>query len=253
MSTVSHFRYSCVSTIFITEKEKTRYIVPIDAVTFIKNVWMIAQCSPSWNNNTIRNRCEFQDEHDDIELLIPVTHLDYQYRNKYCATCNGVDNDSYRPWITEIYCDADLSSAINILSSVKRRKCNIFFRPHNDSLVSSCVNTYYDTSSDCRLSASLSKTWESRDAICEKEGNSSEHNHETEYFCYTCRSTSELLLNQKFCTVSLNDVTEIFPIFTAILDIDAVQKTMPQENKNTCDQGTQVFDAVMVSRLYIYI
>ena len=205
---------------------------------------MITRCKENWDDETVRQLCESQDFEDNIVLFIPVSYNNVPYRNKYCAQCSGIsDLSAVEPWVTEIYCDAELPLSKNILSVVKRRFCNVFVSPPAESSVTPCQTVHVNTPR-CNLTAKVSTSAKARNFTCNYP---SPMRNNIEHFCYECESEITLVLNDRLCSGDDFGQFVKFPPFSAILDITVAQNKHSQKGENLCEELIQVYDPEKVS------
>ena len=90
---------------------------------------MITKCESTANDEE-RELCENPASSDTIDSLFPVYYFGKNYRNKFCANCNGISDDPYLTnWRLEIFCyEPLLIQAENLKEIIKENRCNIFFR-----------------------------------------------------------------------------------------------------------------------------
>ena len=242
----------CSFTKFLIEKGSTKYEYPIDVLekTYLVNVWMISQCRIEERNDTLKQLCESPGIWGNFESVMPISDSVINYRNKFCAYCNGIDESTpLISWYIELYCDADLSSAKYILSDIIRRKCNLFFRPPENIPVEECAKlsrmvTDEITNKTCKLT--FQKSFNSIQFFdretCERDP---EPKH---YLCFACDEGHPWNKTGNMCFSDKGSIVPpVSPPFSAILDIDAISLAEIHKNPNEfCDTALQFYDNKLV-------
>ena len=137
------------------------------------SVWMVSRCTqPS----------ELSEKCTDQSLFLPVTdsHLNFTYRNVYCAMCNNVTMEQLELWQPQFYCnDRDVSN----FSKFEEIKSHCFIHDIvlEGSYTRSCIphintcpiNSNVDLKQDCihgpfDLKAALNKTRLFKNSACAK-------------------------------------------------------------------------------------
>lgn len=218
--------------------------------TYLINAWMISQCHTEERNDTLIQLCESPGIWDNFESVVPVSDSVINYRNKFCAYCNGIDESTpLISWYTELYCDADLSTAKYILSDIIRRKCNLFFRPPENVPVEECTNLLHMvtdgiTNKTCHLSfqKSFNRTVPIDKKTCERDPDPKH------FLCFVCDEGHPWNRTGTLCFSYMHDIyPPVSPPFSAILDIVAISSAQPSKNPHEfCDTTLQVYDNKLV-------
>ena len=232
----------------ISNLTETKYELPND-LQFIKSVWMITKCSSEMTNITLKKLCESSDSpgNNNIKSVVPVTDSVVHYKNQFCAECNGVHmSDKLKDWESEVVCDADLTSSKYFLPVLKRRKCNIFFRPPVNIPVEQCMSEWAFIEG-CDQSARFYNGIGVSNMSCNAAIGQTDVMHSM-YMCFTCNNTEYTPnLEVSFCSSHGGRfIKEISPPFTAILDLGALSKTDGVVEQQECDRATQLADEITV-------
>ena len=220
---------------------------------------MVTRCSSNVDNTTLRDMCENFEVQNTVDYVLPVTVSVLNYRNKYCAYCNGITDDALVDWILELYCDVDLSFTGQILDAVKRRKCNIFFYPPDNIVVSQCYRvTRNGTTAGCMTTVQgiYIEDDDTNDRLClPGQDRSFDAISQYQYMCYGCKTSySEISDFERGCFMPGNRIIDdLSPPFTAILDPNVLQSMADDPNTDNvkCDPTTQFEDLKMVILLSI--
>ena len=133
ISSYCYYRYACVVPQYLTSEEDTLYITAAD----VEPVW-ISKCDPwfrgLWEYSTIKELCENPGSVDSIESIVPVMGASHVFRNKYCAFCNNAIILTLEKFQMQIQCGELIPVTYkSILSTVRDKKCNIFYRSAKSS------------------------------------------------------------------------------------------------------------------------
>ena len=211
---------------------------------------MISKCNQMSANETIKESCENTNMNTNLELVVPVSDSVSNYRNKFCAYCNGVNASQIINWRVELYCDADLlTSRHNIISTIKRRKCNLFFAEEENIPVQLCQKTTrVQKSSGCVTTVQgpkLSGLGGSRCGFVK-------HPLKSTSVCHFCNTIGHLEQVNEICIVAKGDVVILTqPPYFAILDLGAINKRRLDKSQEGCDPSTQFDDEIYVSTFRI--
>ena len=226
----------------LTTEEETIFLNH-ENFNFIKNVWMVSLCTQTWVNETIKEFCENRNLRHNLELVVPVSDSRVNYRNKFCAYCNGVTASHIFNWEVEFYCHIDLSyRRKNFISAVKKHKCNLFFMPKGNMVIESCrKRTIIQKSTGCiktvrgpiRQSCGVFKAPFMLTSVCHY-CNTTDHLKKVDEICY---------LDSYF--FGREDRFAVTPPFLGILDLSALEtRTQTQQS---CDPLTEFDDKIAVS------
>lgn len=232
----------------ISNKTETKYELPSD-LHFIKSVWMITKCPSEMTNITLKKLCESSDslDNNNIKTVVPVTDSVVHYKNQFCAECNGVNMlDNLKDWVSEIVCDADLTSSRYFLPVLKRRKCNIFFRPPENIPTEQCMSEWAYIEG-CDQRARFNNENDVNNMSCNTAIGQIDVMHSM-FMCFTCNNTEYTSnLEVSFCSSHGGRfIKEISPPFTAILDLGAISKPDGVVEQQECDAATQLTDKITV-------
>ena len=238
-----NFSHECVETRMLTNANETRF-KNHKRKKFARKVWMISRCSAEWVNETIKESCENKNLRNSLDLVVPVSDSLVNYRNKFCAFCNGVTTSQILTWEVEFYCDVDLSSRRkNIISAIKIYKCNLFFMPKFNMSVQLCrKRTTVQNSMGCVTTA--------RGPI-KQSCAVFKHPSTLTSICHYCNTTEHLKEVDEICHLdSYFDLDGRYlggaaPPFFGILDLSAL-KTVAQ-TRRSCDPSTEFNDKIFVS------
>ena len=220
---------------------------------------MITGCTSETVTDELKSLCELPDTSENITHLIPVTSSNVHYRNKYCALCNDVSH--WIEWFAELYCDVNITLSPSLLSEVRKRKCNIFFRPPENTSVHICYKKGAQIS-HCSISYRLVSRKCSSDPFTVPY---------TSYFCYYCEAELDILINEldtfqgsieQLCLPPRNDpiIKIITPPFTALINLNVVQERKqelglePETDTiimDDCDPSTHFEDEKMVNIVFV--
>lgn len=202
---------------------------------------MITKCHPNFVRYGTGEFCENLGFHDSVESQLPVRNGSVDYRNIFCAHCNGVDLHLLNNWRMEIHChDVITVTDFNFLNIIRNKKCNIFYKPPSrwfQTFVPCSIPQY--KISQCNETGLWSAYNDTIKQACDSfvdPFNSTYRN----YFCYLCNSREVIPRESWNCPVPLQNDKTLRPVYTMTPDISLLTK---QRNKDTdCDLKTQFLD-----------
>ena len=216
---------------------------------------MLSTCPKETKNQTLKNLCEDTDNTTSLDQVVPVSNTFINYRNKYCAFCNGVNWSEQTTWNAELYCDVQITeNRQNLISTVIRRKCNIFYLPKLNTPIHACrQNIRFDKSSGC-VKQVRGPTSTAKEGMIPRLPSCDlpPHPFSSTSVCLYCNTTEEYIDEEgEICMLpmylgegAMGD--NITPSFFAILDIEAVDQDSVEERQRSCDPLTQFDDEVNV-------
>ena len=210
-----------------------------------ESVWLISKCSSPGVDEYTRALCENPGISISLDSIVPVTDYITHYRNIFCARCNGLSDEFALRWGLKLHCMRYFKlSGNDILQRIVKNRCNIFFKQPNyarqprecipqSNLISQCNKTglwtIYNETIDLACSAYI-------DVFIATYKN---------IFCYLCNTNSSY--NSYSMDVSTCDgartVTERTPLFSTMLNMDALKVTDPS---NECNSATHFKDDILV-------
>ena len=210
---------------------------------------MVTKCAPTTTNSTLKELCEGDEQ--SLESITPVTHLstDTNYRNKFCAFCNGlVEKSALINWKLEIVCDKILFvSNKNFFATVREKRCNIFYRVPNLVLGRSCWLHEYEIST-CNVTGLWPSYSYSTELACNSIVDPFNKTYKN-YYCYECNTETPLPPDQWVCRdTGQIQATQHKPEFSAVLDVTAVEPVLGDEELH-CDTKRHFEDYKMVINL----
>ena len=236
-------RYDCVRAALITNNSETKFSHPISD-EFNTNVIMVTKCIMNMENETVRDLCENPNDPDTVATVVPVSDSVFNYRNRFCAYCNGVT--TFIEWAAKLYCDANITSSNNLVSLVRRRKCNIFFIPPTNHTVIPCFQLR-EQIPGCNLTGRLTPGSLPVSFAC---GASIEGMQDVIYsntfLCYICEVNQSITLEvYPFCYMDIAVPMQVEAPFVTNLPLEELFNT--DDNADNCDPLTQFDDYKMVS------
>ena len=231
----------------LTSKEETLYITASD----VQPVLMISKCDQSFESFLsrygIRELCENPGRPDSIETLLPVRNdnTNDNFKNIFCAYCNGVDILKLSFWRMDMHCHDSITFIEKyLLNTIRNKRCNVFFKP-----------PWFETAIPCRiLKYAISQCNETglwpvyNDTInqaCESFVDPFNSTYQN-YFCYLCNSRQTTPRDSWFCPApsQKSQNTGTGPVYTTALEVEIFTK---QRNKELgCDLETQFLDNIKV-------
>ena len=215
---------------------------------------MISKCDLSFelylSRYGMRDICENPGRQDNIESILPLRNDNVDFRNIFCAYCNGVDLIKSSYWRMNIHCyDIITDTGDALLSTIRNKRCNIFYKPPWFQTAMPCIIPKY-TIDKCNMTGVWPAYNDTIKQACESfvdPFNSTYRN----YFCYLCNSPETIPRDSWYCPTQTNHVTISTPVYTTILDFDLFTK---QRNKEIgCDLQTQFQDYKLVRRIYFFV
>ena len=221
-------------------------------VNSVIDIWMVVKCDPTASNATVVRLCEHPGINDDITTIAPVTHLISQenYRNKYCAYCNGVNTmENLITWTFSIANDKYISLPDKkFLEKLRQGNGNVIFEPPNYVRYRTCNIPSY-TITSCNETKLWARYDVDIDRACRSYTDPFNYTYKN-YFCYLCNIAELPSPNLWNCVVppARGDFITV-PSFFAILDISAVEGTDKEIGLLNCN-STQFKDEIMVSNKF---
>ena len=234
-------RFECVLPQFITSSADTFYATAPD----MEAVLMISKCDPNFGRYGFGEFCEYPERRESIYSLLPVRNGSVDYRNIFCAYCNGVDLLTSNNWRIEIHCDDMLTiTDADFLNSIRHKRCNIFYRPPWFQSAMSCIITQYKIS-HCNETGLWQVFNETIKQACESFVDPFNSTYQN-YFCYMCNSQDMMPRENWYCPSPLQNDQNApqRPVYISTPDISLLTN---ERNKETgCDLTTQFLDYRMV-------
>ena len=230
---------------YLTSEEDTLYITADD----VEPVWMISKCDPWFRGlreyGTIKELCENPGSGDSIESIVPVVNTTHVFRNKYCAFCNNANIWTLVKFQMQIQCAEIIQVTFkNFLSTIRDKKCNIFYRAAESSPVVNCSIPGYKINR-CNVTGLWQVHNDTIKLACEAfidPFNSTYQN----YFCYLCNSGEIMSRDNWDCPAPLSKIQDTSPVFSLQLDVDVLANL--ETGDLGCDATKQFEDYKMVSR-----
>ena len=226
------------------EKDDTDFVSRV----LVGPVWMITKCMKTATDEE-RELCENPESSGTIDSLVPVYYGGKHYRNRFCIYCNeGFDITEVGDWSLEIVCN-DLmyhwSPDENLLQSVRKNRCNIFFK--TTFYTEPCTEQFY-TTSECNVTGLWSTYNETIDRACNSYVDAFNMTYKN-YFCWLCNTNRHIPSDHWKCQAPpRRDQATTYPPFVAILDLSAIKAKAATTKELTC-KDTQFEDRKMVSNL----
>ena len=95
----------------------------------------IDECPPNWQDDAIRNACEYADNKSGYQLPVTQYSTNLTFRNKHCAACHGVDVFSeWESGVTcihfqNVYTAVNQADFIRLVSELSGSECLIYTVP----------------------------------------------------------------------------------------------------------------------------
>ena len=235
------YRFQCVRPQFLTSK-KPKYPPMYEVHKF----WMVTKCASATHTDDVnRKLCERTEDPMTIESITPVIGVDITYRNKYCACCNGVNmTQPLKSFDIGIFCDSGISlTDENLHDTMRKLNCSVYFWPPENEHVQRCHIPGYQISS-CNETGKwpvYNKSLEDACLAILDPFNATYKN----YFCYLCNEDNPLPQENWSCKGETGHVVEIFPPFTAIINLGSVGQAADNQAP-VCKVHNQFWDTKMV-------
>ena len=215
----------------------------------IEPVWMITKCDPNFRRFLFRygvmELCENPGLHDSLETLIPFK-IKYgpDYKNIFCAYCNGADIFYSLLWLLQIYCN-DMITVTDegLTNTIRIKRCNLFYKPPWHTTARLCSVPEYRIT-QCNETGRWQVYNDTFMRACESFVDPFNYTYRN-YFCYLCNSRDIIPRDNWYCPVpSLETQTPSQDFTTTLHTIDVLRQ---KRNKETgCDLETQFMDYKMV-------
>ena len=211
---------------------------------------MISRCHPNFIRYGTEEFCENPGFHDSIYSVLPVRKGSVDYRNIFCAHCNGVDLLLLNNWRMEIHCDDAITvTDFNFFNTIRNKKCNIFYKPPSrwfQNFVPCSIPQY--KINRCNETGLWSSYNETIKQACDSFVDPFNFTYRN-YFCYLCNAHDVMPRENWNCPDPLQKLNDehVRPVYTLTPDISLLTK---QRNKDTgCDLKTEFLDYKMVKPL----
>ena len=220
-----------------------------------ESVWMVSKCSSIDIDEYTRALCENPEIHASLDSVVPVTDYITHYRNIFCARCNGLSDAFALRWDLKLHCmDYFKINGNNVLQRIVANRCNIFFkRPNSARRPRECIPQSYLISrcNETGLWPSYNKTIDLACGAYNGVYNATYKN----IFCFLCNTNSSYdscLKDSSTCDDARSEVTERTPLFSTMLNMDALKMTDPGDE---CDSATHFKDEELVccKKIHAYI
>ncbi|KAK3582753.1 hypothetical protein CHS0354_015276 [Potamilus streckersoni] len=188
--------------------------------------YFIADCPPQ-NNLEETKACRrsgdsfMVSEEFDFSNVTPVTNMrnGLNYRNKFCASCHGIEKEDLHSWNVSLGCDKSFvfgtSIKQRIIDAINSKECSITFQPPQMSEYTPAKCT--PLISRCNESGSWSQYDEIIERLCHSPFGSSFNSEYKNVFCMVCNNIT-MLNNRPVCSLNTGPGTFADLSFSALLN-----------------------------------
>ena len=215
----------------------------------IEPVWMITKCDPNFRRFLFRygvkELCENPGLHDSLETILPFETVDgLDYRNIFCAYCNGVDMAKFRHWRVKIHCNQLVAvTDEDLVNSIRNKRCNIFYIPPWHKKARPCSIPQYRIN-QCNETGLWQVYNDTLIRACESFVDPFNYTYRN-FFCYLCNSREIIPRGNWYCPAPLQETQNSSQDYTTTLyTIDVL--TQKANKETVCDLDTQFMDYKMV-------
>ena len=235
------FRYGCVHAQYM-EPGVSRYDTD-------EYYWMVTKCKNLTLNDISTNLCKNPGQDGKVDSITPVNALSSgeNYRNKYCAVCNGVPIEANLvSWKLQVSNTDYLSFPDkHLLITIRKQNGNIIFIPPSYVYAERCILPAY-TITTCNETGLWEDYNVTIDIACHAFVDTFNFTYQN-YFCYLCNSPAQLMPTTDWkCSLDASFIaTKTPPLFKALLEVESA--TADDKEKHLECGLTQIGDYKNVS------
>lgn len=227
------------------EYPQLRPYKPLMMANMLVPVLMIRRCLNRGDSGLV-DKCEDPGKYDDIFTKVPVVDSEslFSYHNRYCAACNGVNDENIVFWKTEVGCLNGWYNPANVTSLARGIRdtvdCNLLYEIPDVPGLS--VPGCYKVVSNCNETG----LWKAYDPLIEAACLAYTTVYDYRYknvFCYLCNTND----GRAPTTCLQPPGSSVFITYAALLKLP-VNEDYSSTPSGSC-AGNQIYDPVMVGQI----
>ena len=233
----------------LTECKQVQFPPALLNASYVQSYEMVSKCLSSYYNKALKEKCEQNDKYfsnaiHDITETIPVTDdiTKITYKNRYCAICNEISNETTVLWQTDVQCNDDTpfltDSRENLITSIKEEstRCVLSHIPPDRSRAALKQCTY--VIDRCNVTGLYTADIPSLRAACSSY--TSVYKNYKNIHCYLCNGNSEDFVEDKCLLIGFATNAG----FTGTLNLNG--SLLPSNDKDGICDSRSKFDRYSV-------